>query len=71
MIQDIITIVRKDGKYHIVEQSEDLEPVGNGGFANVYYQKSSGKIIKKLKDDFLTERNIRSRFTSGNNIRKV
>lgn len=39
-----------------------MEPVGNGGFANVYYQKSSVKIIKKLKDDFLTERNIRSRF---------
>lgn len=33
--QDMITIVRKDGKYHIVEQSEDLEPVGNGGFANM------------------------------------
>ena len=70
VIQDMITIVRKDGKYHIVEQSEDLEPVGNGGFANVYYQKSSGKIIKKLKDDFLTERNIRSRFKREYKITK-
>ena len=68
--QDMITIIRKDGKYHIVEQSEDLEPVGNGGFANVYYQKSSGKIIKKLKDDFLTERSVRSRFKREYKITK-
>lgn len=60
--QDMIIILKKDGKYNIIEQNEDLELVGNGGFANVYYQKSSGKIIKKLKDDFLTERSVRSRF---------
>ena len=60
--QDMIIILKKDGKYNIIEQNEDLEFVGNGGFANVYYQKSSGKIIKKLKDDFLTERSVRSRF---------
>lgn len=68
--QDMVTIIRKDGKYHIIEQSEDLVPVGNGGFANVYYQKSSGKIIKMLKDDFLTESSIRSRFKREYKITK-
>lgn len=68
--QDMITILKKDGKYHIIEQNEDLEPVGNGGFANVYYQKSSGRIIKKLKDDFCTEASIRSRFKREYKITK-
>ena len=68
--QDMITIQKKDGKYQVIEQNEDLEFVGNGGFANVYYQKSSGKIIKKLKDDFLTEHSIRSRFKREYKITK-
>ena len=36
--------------------------IGSGGFANVYRQISSGLIIKKLKDDYLTDSGIRSRF---------
>ena len=68
--QDIMLITRKDGKYHIIGENEDLELIGNGGFANVYFQKSSGKIIKKLKDDFLTDQGIKSRLKREYNITK-
>lgn len=38
-----------------MKENDDLELIGSGGFANVYKQKSTGLIIKKLKDDYLTE----------------
>ena len=44
--------------------------IGSGGFANVYKQKSTGHILKKLKEDFLTDKGIRSRFKREYNITK-
>ena len=52
----------QDGKYKLVKESEDLILIGSGGFANVFLQKSTGLVIKKLKDDFLTDQAIVSRF---------
>ncbi len=52
----------KNGKYHLARIDEDLKFIGAGGFANVYLQKSTGYIMKKLKDDFLVDSSIRSRF---------
>ena len=37
--------------FQLIEKSEDLVLIGSGGFANVYRQKSTGVIIKKLKDE--------------------
>lgn len=55
--------ITKNGKeYHFIRENDDLVFVGSGGFANVYLQKSTGLIIKKLRDDFLTNHSIRSRF---------
>lgn len=68
--QDQCKITRKDGKYHLIRENEDLILIGSGGFANVYRQKSSGLIIKKLKDDFLTDKGIRSRFKREYTITK-
>ena len=31
----------------------DLDKIGEGGFAEVYYQKSTGYVVKKLKKEFL------------------
>lgn len=44
--------------------------IGNGGFANVYLQKSNGLVLKKLKDDYLMDIGIRSRFKREFNITK-
>jgi len=60
--RDQYKITKQDGKYHLVRENDDLELIGSGGFANVYKQKSTGLIIKKLKDDYLTDKRIRSRF---------
>ena len=59
---DQYVIIYDGNGYHLVEMNQDLILVGSGGFANVYRQKSSGTILKKLKDDFLTNKGIRSRF---------
>lgn len=68
--RDLCKITRSNGKYHLVKESDDLEPIGNGGFANVYLQKSTGLVVKKLKDDYLTDIGIRSRFKREFNITK-
>lgn len=59
---DQYKITRKGDEYHLVKENDDLILVGSGGFAMVYRQKSTGLIQKKLKEDFLTDRSIRSRF---------
>lgn len=68
--QDLYKITRNRDEYHLVEENTDLAFIGEGGFANVYRQKSTGLIVKKLKDDFLTDRGIRSRFKREFNITK-
>ena len=60
--RDQCKITASNGKFHLVKESEDLLLVGSGSFTNVYRQKSTGIIIKKLKDDFVTDNGIRSRF---------
>lgn len=66
--KDLHIITHINGKYHLCEESVDLVLIGSGGFANVYQQKSTGLITKKLKDDYLTDRGIRSRFKREYNI---
>ena len=68
--RDLFKITRSNGRYHLVRENDDLEPIGNGGFANVYRQKSIGFVVKKLKDDYLTDTGIRSRFKREYNITK-
>lgn len=67
---DLYIITHKGEKYHLVEINADLEYIGCGGFANVYKQKSTGLIVKKLKDDYLTDTGLRSRFSREFNITK-
>ena len=68
--QDFCKIMYTAGRYHLVRESDDLELIGSGGFANVYRQKSTGLVLKKLKDDFLTNKGIRSRFKREFSITK-
>ena len=60
--QDLCKITHVNGQYHLVKESDDLVLIGSGGFANVYRQKSTGLVVKKLKEDFVTDVGIRSRF---------
>lgn len=68
--RDQCKITTSNGKFYLIKENDDLVLVGSGGFANVYRQKSTGVIIKKLKDDFLTDKGIRSRFKREYNITK-
>ena len=70
LAQDRYKITRNKGVHHLVLENDDLVLIGSGGFANVYRQKSTGLIVKKLKDDFLADKGIRSRFKREFNITK-
>ena len=69
--QDRCKLTFSGGRYHLTRESDDLVLIGSGGFANVYRQKSTGLVIKKLKDDFLTDVGVRSRFKREYNITKT
>ena len=60
--QDMFLLSLSPNGYHLISQNMDLKLIGSGGYANVYKQKSTGLILKKLKDDFLSDAGIRSRF---------
>lgn len=59
---DGFLVVKKSGKFYLVNEDDDLVLIGSGGFAEVYKRKSTGYILKKLKDDFIVDKSIRSRF---------
>ncbi|WP_432775629.1 protein kinase [Brevibacillus gelatini] len=55
-------ILKRGQEYVLIAENSDLEFIGEGGFANVYKSRSSGLIVKKLKDDFKTHKGISHRF---------
>lgn len=59
---DNLIIIKRNDKYFLIDENEDLILIGSGGFCNVYKRKSNKEIIKKLKDDFIMDNSIRSRF---------
>lgn len=60
--RDLCQIIKLNKNYTLIQIDEDLEQIGEGGFAFVYKQKSTGLIVKKLKREFLTNPGIISRF---------
>ena len=59
---NLYVIRRKGNQYLLLKESDDLEQIGSGGFAVVFRQKSTGYIVKKLKDEMVLDPSIRSRF---------
>lgn len=57
-----LDITGTDGNYHLVKTDNDLIFLGKGGFAQVYYQKSTGLVVKKLKRDLVVDESSRHRF---------
>ena len=55
-------LIKKNGQYKFLKKDEDLEYIGGGGFAEIYLQKSTNIIIKKLREDFYDDKGIKSRF---------
>ncbi|MCY7895641.1 protein kinase [Bacillus spizizenii] len=55
-------IYKRGNEYSLISEDNDLEFIGDGGFANVYKSRSTGLIVKKLKDDFKTHIGIRHIF---------
>lgn len=49
------------GRY-LLKKDVDLTCIGHGGYANIYLQNSTGFAVKKLKEEYLTDISIRSRF---------
>jgi eukaryotic-like serine/threonine-protein kinase len=63
-------LIQKDEKIVLINEDEDLELIGKGGFALVYYRKSDNKVLKKLKDENILDPGIRSRFKREYEITK-
>lgn len=57
-----LDIAGTDGDYHLVKIDNDLISLGEGGFAQVYYQKSTGLVVKKLKRNLVVDQSSRHRF---------
>ena len=68
--RDSYDIIINADKYYFIKASEDLQQIGSGGFANVYYQRSTGYVVKRLKPQFLTDKAVRSRFKREFDITK-
>ena len=55
-------LVEFQGNYILENIDEDLQKIGEGGFAEVFIQKSTGYVVKKLRKDYLKNSADRSRF---------
>lgn len=57
---DTYQIIRKDGNYVFRNEDEDLEQLGEGGFATVYLRRSDNTVLKKLHDEYIANPGIRN-----------
>ncbi|HCW3604099.1 TPA: protein kinase domain-containing protein [Staphylococcus aureus] len=63
-------LVYKDDKYILMERDKDLTYLTSGGYADIYLQKSTGLIIKKLRSEYYSDKSICSRFKREFDITK-
>lgn len=59
---DSVSLQQKDNKVCIVNEDDDLEKIGHGGFANVYKRKSNNIVEKHLYEELYSDKSIVSRF---------
>lgn len=71
LLTDGYIINSHNGKYFLKKQEGDLEFLDSGGYANVYYRKSTNEVYKKLKDEWMIDEGIRSRFKREYEITKT
>ena len=70
LISDELEIVGTDGEMKLVVLDSDLIPIGKGGFAEVFRQKSTGKVLKKLMPEVALDARNRHRFKREYEIMK-
>ena len=63
-------LVEFKGEYKLENIDEDLNKIAEGDFAEVYYQKSTGYVVKKLKRNCLNNSADKSRFKREYEITK-
>lgn len=63
-------LVEFQGDYKLENIDEDLQKISEGGFAEVYFQKSTGYVVKQLKRNYLKNSADKSRFKREYEITK-
>lgn len=63
-------LIEFQGDYKLENIDEDLQKIGEGGFAEVYFQKSTELVVKKLKRNCLKNSADKSRFKREYEITK-
>lgn len=63
-------LVYSNDKYMLMKRDNDLTYLTSGGYADIYIQKSTGFIIKKLRSEYYSDRSICSRFKREFDITK-
>lgn len=62
LISDELEVVGTDGEMKLIAVDSDLIPIGKGGFAEAFKQKSTGKVLKKLMPEVALDARSRHRF---------
>lgn len=70
LISNGYQIYEVNGHFYMKNIDENMEQIGDGGFANVYINKLSNLVHKKLKDELASDRGIVSRFKREYEITK-
>lgn len=63
-------LVYKDDKFILMERGKDLTYLTSGGYADIYLQKSTSLIIKKLRSEYYSDKSICNRFKREFDITK-
>ena len=56
-----LKLSRRGNEFYLVEIDLDLVEIGKGGFADIYFQKSTGLVVKKLNEESVRRQSLRSR----------
>lgn len=70
LVSNGLTLIKSGDGFKLIEEDDDLIFVGEGSFAIVYRRLSNGIIVKKLKDQYLINQDIKSRFRREYEITK-
>ena len=65
-----LKLSRRGNEFYLVEIDLDLVEIGKGGFADIYFQKSTGLVIKKLNEESVRRQSLRSRLKREYEITK-
>lgn len=70
LISKSYQIYEMSGNFFMKKTDENMQLIGDGGFANVYINKLNGLVHKKLRDELATDKGIVSRFKREYEITK-